>query len=114
MNYDILETLIKLTQNPKETIQMFMDEPTLLTNYRYQKDSSFYLNDSVIAIRKSTLSVDAIGVVVNISKTNELCICKRGNKSCLFIRPEKYHLFIRQTKSRNNDRIFYEKLLQTI
>jgi hypothetical protein len=108
---EILSSFIKINNGDvKSTIQLFIN-PNILDGYNYIDNNNFYLNDHILCIHKSTLKIDAIGTIVNISE-NKLCICKRGNKSCIYLKKSLYYIFVKQSKNKNNDRIFYENLLK--
>ena len=113
MNIEILKNFITMNNNDVEhSLKLFIDNPGKLTNYNYIQDTTLYLNDNVILIKKNTLKIDIQGIVVNIG--NKVCIKKRGSKSCIFINPNEYYIFSKKTKNKNNDRMFYQELLKVM
>jgi hypothetical protein len=113
MNIEILKNFITMNNNDVEhSLKLFMDKPETITNYNYIHDTTLYLNDNVILIKKNTLKIDIQGVVVNIG--NKVCIKKRGSKACIFINPNEYYIFSKKTKNKNNDRMFYQELLKVM
>ena len=58
MNIEILKNFIVMNNNDVEhSLKLFMDNPEKLTNYNYIQDTTLYLNDNVILIKKNTLSI---------------------------------------------------------
>ena len=115
MDIEILKTFINLNDNDVyNSVKLFINKPEILNNYNHINDNKLYLNDNIIAINKSNLQNDIHGIIIDIGSDGKLCISKRGNHSSIFIMPEKYYIFIKQTKNKNNDRMFYQKLLQLI
>jgi len=113
MEYEILKKWIFLNQDIKQSIEMFLDNPNKLKNYKFIEDT-FYLNDKIIVISKNKLKIEVEGTIVNIAKDNKLCIIKQTSQSSVYIYPSQYYCFVKQTKNKNNDRKFYETLLKII
>tara|TARA_B110001469_G_scaffold118580_1_gene125446 strand:- start:374 stop:724 length:351 start_codon:yes stop_codon:yes gene_type:complete len=116
MYIEILESYIKVNNgNIKGSILPFLNikSQNILKGYNNLESNQVYLNDNIIAIKKNTLQLEAIGCIVNIDK-NKICISKRGNNSCIYIEKDYYYLFIKKTKNKNNDRMFYQELLKVM
>ena len=65
---------------------------------RFDKVSTdLYLNDSVLTIHKSTLETHQ-GIIVYLG--SRVCICKRGNKSCVYVDPSEVYF---SSNGRNNE-----------
>tara|TARA_B110001469_G_C9607561_1_gene302135 strand:+ start:346 stop:684 length:339 start_codon:yes stop_codon:yes gene_type:complete len=110
---EILYSFIKINGGDiKNSLIHFLNKD-IIKCYDNLKSNELYLNDQIICIHKSTLEIKAIGKIVNISENN-ICICKRGNNSCIYLKPLQYYILIKPLKNKNNDRMFYENLLKII
>ena len=110
---EILSSLIQVNNGDViQSLTPFFKKHTF-NKYTYTDDNELYLNDQVMCIHKSTLIIDAIGTIVNLSD-KKLCVCKRGNNSCIYLQKDNYYIFIKKTTNKQNDRIFYENLLKII
>jgi len=111
MNYEPLKTLLDLSENKKSIISMFLPDEIYQQISDLDLVNDFYLNDKVFMIKRNTLELDIIGKIINISD-NKITIMKRNNQTVLYINPNNYYIFIKRTSNKNNDRIFYESLLE--
>ena len=106
---ELLKTWIHYNRgNVKQALIPFV-KPNLLDAFDHKVSTDLYLNDFVLTIHKSTLETHQ-GIIVYLG--SRVCICKRGNKSCVYVDPSDVYFFIKRSKQRNNDRIFYEQLLK--
>ena len=62
---DILQSIMKLSNDKKDTLLYFLDDDTCdrVRRYQYIETKDLYLNDSLICINKSTLKIDFTGVI---------------------------------------------------
>ena len=77
MNYEPLKSILDLTDNKQNSIIFFLkDEIKSKMNnyYLYQeKDKDIFINQFIICIKKSNLSLDIKGKIVSIKK--KYCRC---------------------------------------
>ena len=73
---DILQSIMKLSNDKKDTLLYFLDDDICdkVRRYQYIETKDLYLNDSLICINKSTLSFSIVS-----SGIKGLDICCKGN-----------------------------------
>ena len=110
---DILQSIMKLSNDKKDTLLYFLDDDTCdkVRRYQYVETKDLYLNDSLICINKSILEIDFTGVI-HLIKDNEIIL--KFNNYSRTINPNNYHKFIKKRKSKKNNRRFFEELLKKI
>ena len=110
---DILQSIMKLSNDKKDTLLYFLDDDTCdkVRKYQYVETKDLYLNDSLICINKSSLEIDLSGVI-HLIKDNEIIL--KFNNYSRTINPNDYHKFIKKKKIMNNRKFFEELLLITI
>ena len=80
-------------------------------NYLDDNDNELFLNDKIYCIDKATLTLDHIGVIQAI-KDKKITIKMKGYSK--HIKESSYHIFIKQKRSKQNDREFYQALLNSL
>ena len=109
---EILETYLRLSKNKETSLKEFLD-PTILkkiNNYKLVND--IYLNDNVVLIKKNTLKIHYIGKVYR--NKNDKISLRKLNGVNITIDKNNYYIFVKRVKNKNNDRIFYEALLNQL
>lgn len=111
-NHEILKNLISLYKDTEYVLNLFIND-NIINNYKLSKNN-LYLNDNILIIKKNDLNFICIGTIIHINKKGDtVCLKKRGNKSSYNFNVFDYYIFIKN-KSKNNDRQFYENLLNLI
>ena len=110
---DILQSIMKLSNDKKDTLLYFLDGDTCnkVRRYQYIETKDLYLNDSLICINKSTLKIE-FTCVIHLMKDDEI-ILKFDNYSRT-IDPDNYHKFMKRRKGEKNNRKFFEELLKKL
>uniref|UniRef100_A0A6C0CWU2 Uncharacterized protein n=1 Tax=viral metagenome TaxID=1070528 RepID=A0A6C0CWU2_9ZZZZ len=106
---EILETYLKLSKDKESSLKDFLDDNTLKQINKYKLVDDIYLNDSVVLIKKNTLKIDHIGKVYR-SNNNRISL-RKSNGVNITVNMNHYYVFVKRVKNKNNDRIFYEMLL---
>ena len=77
-----------------------------------QNDNELFLNDKVFAIRRSDLQLDCIGCIHGI-KPNRLTL-RKTTGSMVHLQTGQYHILFKRKRSKQNDREFYQALLNSL
>ena len=72
----------------------------------------FYLNDSIVGIKKNTLELDVKGKILFIE--DNVFGIKVTSMKTIKINPNNYYLFIKNNKTINTKRNFMKELLKQI
>ena len=75
-------------------------------------DNELFLNDKVFAIRRYDLQLDCIGCIHGI-KPNRLTL-RKTTGSMVHLQTEQYHILFKRKRSKQNDREFYQALLNSL
>ena len=110
---DILQSIMKLSNDKKDTLLYFLDDDTCdrVRRYQFVETKDLYLNDSLICINKSTLKIDFTGVIHHM-KDDEIIL--KFNNYSRTIDPDDYHKFMKRRKGERNNRKFFEELLKKL
>ena len=107
---DILHNIIEITDNKFSTLLHFLDND-LQTRYKYyQLADTLYLNDMIHCIRKDTLDIEYKGRIKKINDKIQI----RHNNFNININPGEYYILTKPSKSKMNDRKFFESLLNNL
>jgi hypothetical protein len=109
---EILETYLKLSDDQHTSLLEFLSKDILIKLENYKLVEDIYINDNVILIKKNTLKVDIVGRIYKI-KDNKISINKPNNVN-ITTRQKDYYIFVKKVTNKNNDRIFYETLLNKL
>ena len=62
---DILQSIMKLSSDKKDTLLYFLDDKTCnkVRKYQYVETKDLYLSDSLICINKSNLQIEFTGII---------------------------------------------------
>ena len=110
---DILQSIMKLSNDKKDTLLFFLDNKTCnkVRKYDLIETKDLYLSDSLICIHKSTLKITYSGII-KIMK-NDKIVLKYNNYS-VQINPDNYHKFVKRRKKASDNRKFFEELLKKL
>ena len=110
---DILQSIMKLSNDKKDTLLYFLDDDTCdkVRRYQYVETKDLYLSDSLICINKSTLEIDFTGLI-HLMKDNEIIL--KFNNYSRTINPDDYHKFMKRRKGETNNRKLFAELLQKL
>jgi hypothetical protein len=111
MDVDILENIIKISSNKKNTLLYFLkkDIQDKVKNYELltSGNNNVYLLDTLICIRKDTLEIEYSR---RISYIGENSIGLQKNNYSVYINPNEYYLFLKPARKKNNKKYFEELL----
>ena len=112
---DILKPILDIYDTKKEVLLFYLDSNIVSEieelNYLDDGDNELFLNDKIYCIDRSTLTLDHIGVIHAI-KDKKITIKVTG--FCKHIKQSSYHIFIKRRRSKQNDREFYQALLNSL
>ena len=116
MNIEPLKTILDLTNNKQNSIVFFLNDniKSKLNNYYYyeEKNKDIFINQHIICIKKNDLSLDIKGKIITINKNIiGININYTYNK---FINKNLYYIFVKNSKSKSDDRDFFENLLKNL
>jgi len=107
---DILHNIIEITDNKFSTLLHFLDNDLQKRYKYYQLADELYLNDMIHCIRKDTLDIEYKGRIKRINDKIQI----RHNKFNIYINPNEYYILTKPSKSKMNDRTFFESLLNNL
>lgn len=113
MNIDILEDIIKISSNKKNTLLYFLDNNIVnkIKNYDLINNTNkLYLKDKLYCIRKDTLELEYY-LTINYVKDNIIGLQKNKNYT-ININANNYYLFLKSINNKNNRKYFEELLKQ--
>ena len=111
---DILKPILDIYDKKKEVLLFYLDQAIVseVEELDYlDDDNELFLNDKIYCIDRATLTLDHIGVIHAI-KDKKITIKVKG--FCKHIRQSSYHIFIKRRRSKQNDREFYQALLNSL
>ena len=112
---DILKPILDIYDTKKEVLLFYLDSKIVSEigelNYLDDGDNELFLNDKIYCIDRATLNLDHIGVIHAI-KSKKITIKVKG--FCKHIKQSSYHIFIKRRRSKQNDREFYQALLNSL
>ena len=114
MEIEILEKLISVSNNKKNTILFFLDKSyqQKLKNTELVDTKSIYLDNKIYLVTKNTLELKYIGKL-EYYKNNKLGL-KINNNYVIYITDlDNYYIF-RNIIKKNDQTLFYNKLLKEL
>ena len=116
LKYEPLKSILDLTENKQDSIVFFLkDEIKSKMNKYYfyeEKNKDIFINQLVICIKKSDLSLYIKGKIVSIKKNN--IGINVNNLYTKYIPMNLYYIFLKDKKSKNSDAEFFEHLLKNL
>ena len=116
MNYEPLKSILDLTDNKQNSIIFFLKDEikSKMNNYYFyeEKNNDIFINQLIICIKKSDLSLHMKGKLVSIKK-NIIGIIF-NNLYTKYIDINLYYIFLKDKKSKTSDANFFEHLLQSL
>jgi hypothetical protein len=116
MNYEPLKSILDLTDNKQNSIIFFLKDEikSKMNNYYFyqEKDKDIFINQLIICIKKSNLSLDIKGKIVSIKKN--IVGVNFNNLYTKYIDMNLYYIFLKDKKSKTSDANFFEHLLQNL
>ena len=108
---EILEKLINVSNNKKNTILFFLDNSyqQKLKNTELVDSKSIYLDNKIYLVTKNTLELKYNGRL-QYYKNNKLGL-KINNNYVIYITDLKHYYIFRNIIKKNNQTLFYNKLL---
>jgi len=114
LKYDPLKSILDLTDNKQDSIVFFLKDEikSKMNNYYFyeEKNKDIFINQLVICIKKSDLSLDMKGKIVSIKKNN--IGINVNNLYTKYIPMNLYYIFLKDKKSKTSDAEFFEHLLK--
>ena len=116
MNTEPLKPVLDFTNNKQDSIVFFLNDnvKSQLNNYYlYDKQNKdIFVNQNIICIKRNDLSLDIKGKIISVKK-NKIGI-NVNNIFNKFISFDKYYIFLKNSRSKADDRVFFEALLQNL
>ena len=113
MDIEPLRSILKHSLNKKNTLLFFLsDKIKQKVHHLDYEEKNFYLNDSILCIKKSTLEIDIKGKILFIEE-NILGI-KISSIKTICINPNDFYIFVKNNKTVNTQRHFMKELLKQI
>ena len=116
---DILTPILDIYDTKKEVLLFYLDDivKEQVADFKYlSDDNELFLNDKIWCIDRSTLTLDHIGIIQAIKDTKvtiKVTIKVKGGYS-KHIHESSYHIFIKRRRCKQNDRDFYNALLNSL
>jgi len=107
---DILENIMKITDNKFSTLLFFLDTKLQNRYKNYELADKLYLNDMIHCIGKDTLEIEYNG---RIKKINDKIQIKSKNFN-IYLNTDEYYILTKPRKSEVNNRKFFESLLNQL
>tara|TARA_E500000178_G_C16776503_1_gene641626 strand:- start:111 stop:455 length:345 start_codon:yes stop_codon:yes gene_type:complete len=110
-----LKNLLNIYEDKEKVLRMFLPESSTkhLDEYEYIYDlDTLFLNDKIVFIKKSTGEIYKKGTIIKI--THDKITIKNGMN--ISLPKSEYYIFryLRKTKSKKNNRRYYEELLKSL
>ena len=116
LQYEPLKSILDLTENKQDSIVFFLKDEikSKMNNYYYydEKNKDIFINQLIICIKKSDLSLDIKGKIVSIKKNN--IGININNLYTKYIDMNLYYIFLKDKKSKTSDTEFFEHLLKNL
>jgi hypothetical protein len=116
MNIEPLKTILDLTNNKQNSIFFFLNDDikSKLNNYYLYEENNddIFVDQRIICIKKNDLSLDTKGLIITINKN--IIGINVNNIYNKFIDKNLYYIFVKNTKSKTDDRDFFENLLKQL
>jgi len=116
MNTEPLKTILDLTNNKQDSIVFFLSDnvKSQLNNYYlYDKQNKdIFINQYIICVKKNNLQIEVKGKIISINNDN-ICI-SINNIYNKYVNISQYYTFLKNSKSKSNDRDFFENLLHKL
>jgi len=116
LQYEPLKSILDLTENKQDSIVFFLNDEikSKMNNYYYydEKNKDIFINQLIISIKKSDLSLDIKGKIVSIKKNN--IGININNLYTKYIDMNLYYIFLKDKKSKTSDTEFFEHLLKNL
>jgi len=114
LQYEPLKSILDLTENKQDSIVFFLKDEikSKMNNYYFydEKNKDIFINQLVICIKKSDLSLYMKGKIVSIKKNN--IGINVNNLYTKYIPMNLYYIFLKDKKSKSSDAEFFEHLLK--
>ena len=115
MDIEPLKSILDITDNKQDSIVFFLSDEikSKMNNYYLyeEQNKDIFINQYIICIKKNDLSLDAKGKIVSIK--NKI-IGINLYKYTKYINMNSYYIFIKNSKSKSDDRDFFEHLLKKL
>ena len=116
MNIEPLKVILDLSENKQTALYFFLNDDIkkkINSYYLYEeKNKDIFVNQNIICIKRNDLSLDIKGKIISVKK-NKIGI-NVNNIFNKFISFDKYYIFLKNTRSKADDRDFFEALLQNL
>jgi len=116
LKYEPLKSILDLTDNKQDSIVFFLKDEikSKMNNYYFydEKNKDIFINQLIICIKKSDLSLDIKGKIVSIKKNN--IGININNLYTKYIDMNLYYIFLKDKKSKTSDTEFFEHLLKNL
>ena len=116
LQYEPLKSILDLTDNKQDSIVFFLKDEikSKMNNYYFydEKNKDIFINQLIICIKKSDLSLDIKGKLVSIKKNN--IGININNLYTKYIDMNLYYIFLKDKKSKTSDTEFFEHLLKNL
>jgi len=116
LQYEPLKSILDLTENKQDSIVFFLKDEikSKMNNYYFydEKNKDIFINQLVICIKKSDLTLDIKGKIVSIKKNN--IGININNLYTKYIDMNLYYIFLKDKKSKTSDAEFFEHLLKNL
>tara|TARA_B100001094_G_scaffold300559_1_gene326087 strand:+ start:1595 stop:1957 length:363 start_codon:yes stop_codon:yes gene_type:complete len=114
MNIEILDKLVKVSNNKKNTILFFLDKQyqQKLKNTELVDSKSIYLDNKIFLVTKNSLELKYTGKL-QYYKNNKLGL-KINNNYIIYIEDLNNYYIFRNIIKNNNQTLFYNKLLKEL
>lgn len=112
---DILKPILDIYDTKLSTLLFYLS-PTIQAQVcecdYLDDDNELFLNDKVFAIRRSDLQLDCSGCIYGI-KPNKVTL-RKTNGNMVHLQTNLYHILFKRKRSKQNDREFYQALLNSL
>jgi len=116
LKYEPLKSILDLTDNKQDSIVFFLNDEikSKMNNYYFydEKNKDIFINQLIICIKKSDLSLDIKGKIVSIKNYN--IGININNLYTKYIDMNLYYIFLKDKKSKTSDTEFFEHLLKNL
>ena len=112
MNTDILNSIMKISDDKKSTLLYFLSPnlQKMIKPFELVYKNKLYLRDKIYCISKSNLQLEYIALIRHIDDK----ILIKKNKISVYINPKNYYIFVQPSQNTKSDRLFFESLLKKL